>query len=81
VDTALGEVPAGYRRSAGLAGPERTTLGEAVNLLRQAAGQRPPRVIRLPAVGGTLKAFADGTKLPGPDAEIGGSSFRDSLRS
>ena len=80
VDAALGEAPPAYRRSADLAGPERTTLGEAVNLLRQSAGQRPPRVIRLPALGGTLRAFADGTNLPGPDAEIGGSSFRDSLR-
>ncbi len=79
VDTALGEAPPGYRRSADLAGPERTTLGEAVNLIRQAAGQRPPRVIRLPAVGGTLRAFARGTNLPGPDAEIGGSAFRESL--
>jgi len=80
VDTALGEVPIGYRRSVDLAGPEQTTLGEAVNLLRQAAGQRPPRVIRLPAVGGTLRAFARGANLPGPDAEIGGSAFRDSLK-
>jgi uncharacterized protein YbjT (DUF2867 family) len=79
VDTALGEMPVGYRRSADLAGPERTTLGEAVNLLRQAGGRRPPRVIRLPAVGGTLRAFARGTNLPGPDAEIGGPAFRDSL--
>ena len=51
-----------------------------MNLIRQAAGRRPPRVIRLPAVGGTLRAFARGANLPGPDAEIGGSTFRDSLR-
>jgi len=79
VDVALGQAPPAYRRSVDLAGPERTTLGEAVNLIRQAAGQRPPRVIRLPAVGGTLKAFAAGTNLPGPDANIGGSAFRESL--
>ena len=81
VDTALGEGPTGYRRLPDLAGPERTTLGEAVNLIRQAAGRRPPWVIRLPAVGGTLQAFARGANLPGPDAEIGGSTFRDFLRS
>jgi len=81
VDTALGEAPPAYRRSVDLAGPERTTLGEAVNLVRQAAGRRPPRVITLPAVGGTLRAFARGANLPGPDAEIGGSAFRDSLNS
>ena len=80
VDAALREVPSGYRRSVDLAGPEQTTLGEAVNLIRRAAGRRPPRVIRVPAVGGTLRAFARGANLPGPDAEIGGSAFRDSLR-
>ena len=79
IDTARGEPPVGYHRSADLAGPEQTTLGEAVNLLRQAAGQQPPRVIRLPAVSGTLRAFAQGSNLPGPDAEIGGSAFRESL--
>jgi uncharacterized protein YbjT (DUF2867 family) len=80
VDTALGVPAPGYRRTADLAGPERTTLGEAVNLIRQAVGRRPPRVIRLPAVGGTLRAFARGANLPGPDAEIGGPGFRESLR-
>jgi uncharacterized protein YbjT (DUF2867 family) len=81
VDTALGEAPPAYRRSVDLAGPERTTLGEAVTLIRQADGRRPPRVIRLPAVGGTLRAFARGANLPDADAEIGGSAFRDSLNS
>ena len=81
VETALAEPPPGYRRAADLAGPERTTLGEAVELVRQADGKSPPRAITLPAVGGVLKAFAQGTNLPGPDAVIGGPGYRDWLRS
>ena len=81
VETALAEPPPGYRRAADLAGPERTTLGEAVNLVRQAEGKPPARAFRLPAVGGALKAFAAGTNLPGPDAVIGGSAYREWLRS
>jgi uncharacterized protein YbjT (DUF2867 family) len=80
VEAALAEPPPGYRRAADLAGPERTTLGEAVNLIRQAEGKPPPRAITLPAVGGVLKAFALGTNLPGPDAVIGGSGYREWLR-
>ena len=80
VDTALGEPPTAYRRVSDLAGPELTTLGEAVNLVRRGAGKPAAKVVTLPAVGGTLRAFARGANLPGPEAEIGGSAFRDSLR-
>jgi uncharacterized protein YbjT (DUF2867 family) len=79
VEAALGEPPSAYRRASDLAGPEVTTLGEAVDLLRQARGKPPSRAITLPAVGGTLKAFAAGTNLPDADAMIGGPSFREWL--
>ncbi|HEV2930205.1 MAG TPA: NAD(P)H-binding protein, partial [Propionibacteriaceae bacterium] len=81
VETALAEPPPGYLRAADLAGPERTTLGEAVDLVRQTEGKPLPRTITLPAVGGVLKAFAQGTNLPGPDAVIGGPGYREWLRS
>ena len=80
VETALAERPTGYRRAADLAGPERTTLGEAVDLVRRAEGKPPVRAIRLPAVGGALQAFAAGTNLPGPDAVIGGPGYREWFR-
>ena len=80
VETALGEPPPTYRRAADLAGPEVTTLGEAVDLVRQAEERPLPRAITLPAVGGTLKAFAAGTNLPGPDAVIGGPGYREWFR-
>ena len=81
VEIAVGETPLDYRRVADLAGPERTSLGEAVDLLRQADGKPPQRAVTLPAVGGALKAFAAGTNLPGPDAVIGGPGYREWLAS
>jgi uncharacterized protein YbjT (DUF2867 family) len=80
VEAAVGEPPPGYRRASDLAGPEVTTLGEAVELVRRKAGKSRSRAITLPAVGGMLKAFAAGTNLPGPDAVIGGLGFGEWLR-
>jgi len=80
VSLALADAPLGYRRASDLAGPERTSFVEVVELARQAAGRGRPRVITLPVVGGTLKAFAAGANLPGPDAKIGGTGYRDWLR-
>ena len=34
----------------------------------------------LAPIGGTLRAYEAGAHLPGPDAKIGGSSFREFLR-
>jgi uncharacterized protein YbjT (DUF2867 family) len=79
VEAAAAEPPPGYRRAADLAGPERTTWAEAVELIRQANGRPPRRAITLPVIGGVLKAFAEGTNLPGPDALIGGSGYREWL--
>jgi hypothetical protein len=38
-----------------------------------------PRLISLPAVGGTLTSFAARTNLPGADVVTGGRSFADWL--
>src|SRR5918997_1499323 len=46
----------------------------------RAAGRGPSRLITLPAVGGALTAFAAGANLPGPDALIGGTGYREWLR-
>ena len=77
---ALADAPLGYRRASDLAGPERTTFVEVVELARQAAGKSRPRLVTLPAVGGVLQAFAAGANLPGPDATVGGIGYRDWLR-
>jgi uncharacterized protein YbjT (DUF2867 family) len=72
--------PGGYRRASDLAGPDRTTISEVIQLSRQAAGREPSRLITLPPVGGILQSFAAGANLPGTDAKIGGVGYRDWLR-
>jgi uncharacterized protein YbjT (DUF2867 family) len=72
--------PMGYRRASDLAGPDRITISEVIELARRAAGKKSSRVIALPAVGGVLQYFAAGSNLPGPDAKIGGIGYRDWLR-
>jgi uncharacterized protein YbjT (DUF2867 family) len=75
-DIALGPAPADYQRAADRAGPERLSLADAAALIRAKEGKQAPRLITLPPIGGTLRAFEAGANLPDPDAKIGGSSFR-----
>lgn len=79
VDHAESAAPAGCVRATDLAGPERFTQAEIAALLRQSARHRPPRRIRVPALGGTLRAFSTGTNLPGDGAETGGRGFTEWL--
>jgi uncharacterized protein YbjT (DUF2867 family) len=65
--------PAGRVRDLG--GPEPLDLREALTRWYEAVGRRMPRVVRLPAVGGALRAFAAGTNLPGPEADLGTRTF------
>jgi len=78
-DIALGPAPPGYDRAADRAGPERLSLADAVVLIRGMKGKRPPRLITLPPIGGTLQAFQAGANLPDPGTKIGGSSFQEFL--
>ena len=79
-DLVLGPAPSGFIRGADRAGPEHGTLADAVDLIRAKHGKAPPRLITLPALGGTLGAYQAGANLPDADAKIGGSSFREFLR-
>jgi uncharacterized protein YbjT (DUF2867 family) len=74
---ALAEAPAGYRRGADLAGPELITLAKAVGVLRGHEGRAVPRMVTLPAIGGTLRSFAAGSNLPTPGTLVGGPGFSD----
>lgn len=76
VDHALGTPPDGGVRARDIAGPERLTVGEAVAALSH-EDAAPARTVRIPPVGRTLRAFAEGTNLPGPDARIGGIGFAE----
>jgi uncharacterized protein YbjT (DUF2867 family) len=78
-DLALGPAPSGYHRAADRAGPERVSLAEAIALLRAKEEKPVPRLMTLPAKGGTLRAFEAGANLPDAEAKIGGSSFREFL--
>ena len=78
-ETALTAAPDGYRRGTDLAGPERTTLAEAIGGLRRHDGRPMPKLIKLPAIGGTLRTFAIGSNLPAEGAVTGGPGFSDWL--
>ena len=78
-DLALAAAPAGYRRAADRAGPERVSLAEAVGFIRANDGKPVPRLMALPTLGGTLRAYEAGANLPDAGAKIGGTSFREFL--
>jgi uncharacterized protein YbjT (DUF2867 family) len=78
-DVILGSVPDGYRRATDLAGPDVIAVPEAVRLVCEHDGRRIPRLITVPAVGGTLASYAARTNLPGAEVVIGGRSFADWL--
>ncbi|HEX6760675.1 MAG TPA: NAD-dependent epimerase/dehydratase family protein [Propionibacteriaceae bacterium] len=78
-DIALGPAPSGHQRALDRAGPEHVSLAEAAALIRARDGKAAPRPITLPAIGGTLRGYEAGANLPGPDARIGGPSFREFL--
>lgn len=79
VDHATGERPSGPVRATDLAGPHVLRPFEIAAKLRAHAGRSAPRSVRLPAVGATMKAFASGSILPGPDVETGGRTFDEWL--
>ncbi|GMA88960.1 hypothetical protein GCM10025868_42100 [Angustibacter aerolatus] len=58
-------------RAPDLGGPEVVDLGDLAVRWAVARGRRRPRVVRLPAVGRALGAFASGANLPAAGAERG----------
>ncbi|WP_158607536.1 SDR family oxidoreductase [Flexivirga caeni] len=72
VDLALDEEPPGVLE---LAGPEVLSARELAVLTAHVEGRRAPRVVRLPALGGTMRRFAEGSNLPGPEAIRGGAPY------
>ena len=80
VDVATGPAPSGFRRATDLAGPELLSMADVAGALRRHRGAAPPRVVRIPPVGGILRAFSTRTNIPGPSVEIGGRSFSEWLQ-
>jgi uncharacterized protein YbjT (DUF2867 family) len=80
VDAACAPAPSGFRRATDLAGPELLSMADVAGALRRHRGATAPRVVRIPPVGGTLRAFSSRTNVPGPSVEVGGRSFSQWLR-
>lgn len=78
-DHATGPAPSGYRRATDIAGPTAYTADEMAALLAAHDGRKPPRVVRIPAVGAVMRGFSEGAILPGDEAETGGMTFEDWL--
>lgn len=57
------------------AGPEILTARELAVLTAHVEGRRAPRLVRIPAVGGVMRRFAEGSNLPGPHAVRGGATY------
>ena len=73
VDLALEEnLPAGATE---YAGPETLSARELAVLTAHVEGRRTPHVVRLPALGGTMRRFAEGSNLPGASAIRGGPTY------
>ena len=77
-DLALGPRPTAYLRATDVAGPDVLTIGEIATLLRAHRGASAPHVVRLPPLGGTLRAFAERRNVPTPgEAQTGGRTFAE----
>lgn len=74
-EIATGPAPDGFARHPDLAGPEVLDAATVADLVAAHEGRTVTRRLDLPPIGRTLRAFAGGAVLPGPDAETGGESF------
>lgn len=79
VDHATADAPDGFRRATDIAGPTAYTAREVAQRLAAHDGRKPPRIVRIPPIGGMMHGFSDGAILPGPQVETGGTTFEDWL--
>ena len=78
-ELATARPPDAFARATDIAGPDRLDLRDVSRLVAEHEGRRAPFPLALPAFGATMRAFAEGTILPGPAAELGGERFVDWL--
>jgi uncharacterized protein YbjT (DUF2867 family) len=79
-DVALGARPAAYTRVTDVSGPEVLTIPRLATLLRAHHGASAPRVLHVPPLGRTMRAFAEARNVPSPGAaQTGGRSFEEGL--
>lgn len=80
LDRAEAPRPTGYVRADDIAGPEVLTVAQLAAGVRRHQGQRPGRVLPLPAPFGALRAFGQRQNIPPPGrARTGGRVFADWL--
>ena len=78
-DYATGPAPSGYRRATDIAGPTAYTADRMAEILATHDGRSTPHVVHIPPFLPVLRGFGDGGILPGPDVEVGGTTFEDWL--
>jgi uncharacterized protein YbjT (DUF2867 family) len=78
-DYATGPAPSGYRRATDIAGPTAYTADRMAQILATHDGRTTPHVVHIPPFLPVLRGFGDGGILPGPEVEIGGTTFEDWL--
>ena len=76
VDLALGPRPGSPTRARDLAGPDVLDLPALARLVRRHRGASAPRIVHLPPVGATMRAFARRQNVPAPGtADVAGRPF------
>lgn len=78
-DLAESPAPEGYRRATDVAGPQPFTMRQLGRLVARHDGRPAPAVLRIPPVGGVLRAFSQRANLPGDEVETGGRPFQEWL--
>lgn len=78
-EVASGPAPQGFSRTTELAGPEVLEAPEVADLVAAHNRRRPPRLVRLPAIGAAMRTFGDRHNLPTGPVDIGGVTFADWL--
>ncbi|KGN32258.1 hypothetical protein N802_18010 [Knoellia sinensis KCTC 19936] len=78
-DHVTGPTPSGFTRATDLAGPTAYDLSTISALIAAHDGRKPPRMVRVPPIGGVMRGFSEGNNLPRPDVETGGKTFEEWL--
>ena len=74
-DHVEGPAPTGFTRATDLAGPDLFSLADLGGLVARHEGRSAAHVLRVPPVGGVMRAYSRGAILPGRDLEVGGRTF------
>jgi uncharacterized protein YbjT (DUF2867 family) len=74
-DHAERPTPSGFTRATDLAGPDVFSVADIGGLVARHEGRSAAHVLRVPPVGGVMRAYSRGAILPGRDVDVGGRTF------